>query len=729
MRYPLRLKWATAAAVFFFVAALVVVSLIFWGQGSLVPTIGSDAAWVSYKLDRETIELRSQLLRSEHGSSRALDELQLSFDLLYSRTSLLHGGQIAELIHSIPTTEGLVEPILGQVEALDEDIQGLERLDAAAVERLQAGFQSLGYDTQRLVMAINGHFAETKTAARETMFQLYTALLVLIVLMSLATVIVVRLLFKEARDNDASRRTLEVLSQELEITAHRAESASRAKSDFLAVVSHEIRTPLNGVIGMSALLMERQRDDAQSRHYAVTIHESAEILLSLINDILDFSKIEAGRLDLMIEAFELERCIDSVVQMLAPRLEGLPVRLEWHVEPGVPAQLSGDSGRLRQVLLNLLSNALKFTTAGEVVLSVAPGEAGLLCFTVSDSGCGIPEARQATLFEPFRQGDISTARHYGGTGLGLAICKRLVTAMGGNIGFVSQQNRGSRFWFEVPLPRAEASVVQEPSRMPFPAFGETPFHGRVLVAEDNAVNRRVAIALLERFGLEIDIAEDGRLAVSRALDGDYDLIFMDMQMPELDGIEATREIRAAGGALTEVPIVAMTAGVLDGARERAMAAGMNDYLTKPILPGQLERLLGRFLTATPETPEQPISGPGPGELGEALIDPQILAELEGALGSNVVDELVQLYRDQVPERLAELDAAVSGGDGAALAEQAHRLKGESSGLGLNRVATLAAALERDAAHLDGADRRLRVTALEAALNDTLKALGRLAAIT
>lgn len=727
MRYPLRLKWATAAAVFFFVAALVVVSLIFRGQGSLVPTIGSDAAWVAYKLDRETIELRNQLLRSEYGSPPALDELQLSFDLLYSRSYLLRDGQIAELIRSIPRVQGLVEPVLDQIEALDDDMRRLAGLDAAAVERLQAGFQALGDSTQRLVMAINEHFARTKTAARETMFQLYTALLALIMLMSLATVIVVRLLFQEARANDASRRTLEVLSRELEVTAHRAESASRAKSDFLAVVSHEIRTPLNGVIGMSALLMERQRD-AQSRHYALTIHESAEILLSLINDILDFSKIEAGRLELEIEAFDLERCIGSVVQLLAPRVEGLPVKLEWRIEPGVPAQLMGDPGRLRQVLLNLVSNALKFTTRGEVVLSAAPGGAGRVRFTVSDSGCGIAESRQSTLFEPFRQGDVSTARHYGGTGLGLAICKRLVNAMGGTIGFVSQPNQGSRFWFEVPLPRAETLAVQAPSRLPFPTLGETPFHGRVLIAEDNAVNRRVAIALLERFGLEIDVAENGRLAVSRALAGDYDLIFMDMQMPELDGIEATREIRAAGGARAEVPIVAMTAGVLDGVRERALAAGINDYLTKPVLPGQLERMLSRFLTATPETRQPAINATDLGSLDEALIDPEVLAEIKSALGSKMVDELVQLYRQQVPERLAELDAAVSG-DGMTLAEQAHRLKGESSGLGLNRVTTMATALERDAIHLDVADRRLRVTAIVAALGDTLEALERLDATT
>lgn len=726
MRYPIRLKLATLAAVFSFIAALVVVSLIFWGQGSLVPKIGSDAAWVAYKLDREAVELRSQLLRSEHDSPQALDELQLSFNLLYSRTHLLNDGQIAELIRSIPTVQGLIEPILDQVNALDEDIQSLNSfnsLDAATVDHLQARFQSLGNSTQRLVMAINEHFARTKTSARETMFQLYTTLLTLIVLMSLATVIVVRFLFQEARDNDASRRSLEALSRELEVTARRAESASRAKSDFLAVVSHEIRTPLNGVIGMSALLMERQRD-ARSRHYALTIHESAEILLSLINDVLDFSKIEAGRLELEVEAFDLERCIDSVVQLLAPRLEGLPVKLEWHIAPDVPGKLSGDSGRLRQVLLNLLSNALKFTTAGEVVLSVAPGATGQLRFTVSDTGCGIPQAHQMTLFEPFRQGDASTARRYGGTGLGLAICKRLVNAMGGTIGFVSRQDQGSRFWFEVPLPCAEASDVRETLRAPFPALGETPFRGRVLVAEDNAVNRRVALALLERFGLEIDVAENGRLAVSRALTGDYDLIFMDMQMPELDGIEATREIRAAGGHLAEVPIVAMTAGVLDGARERAMVAGMNDYLTKPVLPGQLERLLGRFLAADSETPWP--STPVAGGAAEALVDPHLLDELESALGGRMVDELVQLYRQQAPERLAELDAAVSGDDSAALAEQAHLLQGESSGLGLNRVAALAAALERDASRLDAAGRRGRVTAIETALDDTLEALDRFA---
>ncbi|WP_233440427.1 ATP-binding protein [Modicisalibacter coralii] len=720
MHYPLRLKLGAVAAVFCFVTALGVVSLIFWRQGSLVPMIGSDAGWVAYKLDRETVELRSQLLRSRPGSTEDLDELRLSFDLLYSRTQLLRDGQIGDLIHAIPTVDGLIAPILDRVARLDDDIRSLETLTPAVIDRLQERFHALGGDTQRLVMAINEHFAQTKTTARETMFKLYTLLLALIVLMSLATLVVVRFLFQEARDNDASRRTLETLSRELEVTARRAESASRAKSDFLAIVSHEIRTPLNGVIGMSALLLDRQRDP-RSRHYARTIHESAEILLSLINDILDFSKIEAGRLELEVEAFDLTRCIDSVIQLFTPRLEDSPVRLERDIDPALPPCLSGDAGRLRQILLNLLSNALKFTAVGEVRLSVGACGEGRVRFEVSDTGCGIPAERRDVLFEPFRQGDASTARRYGGSGLGLAICKRLVTAMGGDIGFESREHQGSRFWFELPLEAADASAVSAPAPALFPERHEAGLAGRLLVAEDNPVNRQVAVAMLERFGLEAEVAEDGRSAVEMAARGGYDLIFMDMQMPGMDGIAATRRIRQLAGAAGQVPIVAMTAGALEGEKSRALAAGMDGYLTKPILPDQLERLLRRYLG---DAASAPTESAGAEAANDVLVDRHLLAEFERSLGREGLEELVQLFRAQVPERLARLDAALMAGDDDALRRQAHLLKGESSGLGLRRVAALAGALERQVAQLGEAARRQRIDTLRRTLDETLGTLRR-----
>ncbi|PXY00041.1 ATP-binding protein [Halomonas sp. LBP4] len=683
MLYPLRLKLGAMAALLFFAAALVVVGLVSWRQDSLAQSVGGDTTWHAYKLDRDTVQLRNYLGQRD----RNLEELRLRFELLYSRLTLLRGGDITELIDTIPVAIGLMDEIEERIEALDAGIERLESLDSDVRLALDRQLEALGVSTERLIIALNGHLADTSTREREQLQTLYALLLVLILAMSVAALLVVVFLFREARDNAAARRTLEALSRELEVTARSAESASQAKSEFLATVSHEIRTPLNGVIGMSDLLLD-QPLEGRARHYADTIHDSAGLLLELINDLLDFSKIEAGRLELESRPLELAELADGAMALFTHRAEARGVQLVSRLDPELPARVVSDPGRLRQVLLNLLSNAIKFTTEGEIRLEVSAGGTDRIRFEVIDSGCGIEPAQLSRLFEPFQQGEASTARRFGGTGLGLAICRRLVEAMGGQIGVESEPGLGSRFWFTLPLVAAPLEPLLTAGEEPAPR----PVHldeASLLVVEDNPVNQQVAVAMLERLGCKVSLVERGGDALERVTRERFDLIFMDVQMPDLDGLEVTRRLRQRDGWSAEVPIVAMTAGGPGGEQARCLAAGMSGYLTKPLFQDALVATLHRHLKhvgTLPVRPKGPVAADQP-------LDPAALAALQESLGDASLAALIALYRRQATDRLAELERAVAEEDAERVRGLAHQLKGESSSLGAVKVAGLALRLE------------------------------------
>ncbi|SEL00956.1 ATP-binding protein [Halomonas daqiaonensis] len=690
LRYPLRLKLGAIAALVFFAAALVVVGLVAWRQDSLAESVGGDAVWHAYKLDRDTVQLRSFLARPDL-SLESLPALRLRFELLYSRLNLLQDGDITQLLDNIRVAEELVPEIERHLQALDEQIRGLERLDEDARAGLSRQLEALGGVTERLIIAINGHLAETTTRERERLQTLYGLLLLLILAMSLAASLVVAFLFREARDNAAARRDLESLSRELEVTARQAESASRAKSEFLATVSHEIRTPLNGVIGMSDLLQDQLLPE-RARHYADTIHDSARLLLELINDILDFSKIEAQRLELEACPFALGELVEGAISLFAPRAEVRGVRLTFELDPGLPRYLVGDAGRVRQVLLNLLSNAIKFTEQGEVRLRVRDEGDGQVLFEVIDTGSGITPGRQAQLFEPFQQGDPSTARRYGGTGLGLAISKRLVEAQGGRIGLESEVGHGSRFWFVLPLAAAESGEDTDDVVVAAPEQRVTD--ARLLVVEDNPVNQQVARAMLERLGCRVSVAESADEALHQAARDRFDLIFMDVQLPGMDGLEATRRLRARGGWSAEVPVVAMTAGGPGGDQARCLAAGMNGYLTKPLFQDALMTMLQRHLRhATTTSVGRPSAKAEEDPVGQPL-EAATLSALGESLGEEGLASLIALYRQQAVAHLAGLDQAVAEGVPDRVEYLAHQLKGESSSLGAVKVAGLATRLER-----------------------------------
>jgi signal transduction histidine kinase len=405
---------------------------------------------------------------------------------------------------------------------------------------------------------------------------------------------------------------VDALEQRLALRARaeaerRAEAASRSKSQFLAMMSHELRTPMTGVLGLLDLLADTRLDAEQSA-YVDKLRRSADALLVLLNDILDLSKIEAGRIELEAVPFDPAELAEEAAQLFAPAAAGRGVALETDVEPEPGPRLLGDPARVRQVLLNLVGNAVKFTERGGVHLSLRtrPLEAGAeLRIRVSDTGIGMTREQMDRLFEPFAQADASTTRRYGGTGLGLAICRRLVAEMGGAIRAESEPGAGSTFHVAIPLPRAEGPAEGGPEggteggaeTAPPGGAGPTPRVGRVLVAEDNEINSVLISTMLRRLGLETETVGDGERAVEAVARGGVDLVLMDVQMPVMDGMEATRRIRALPAPAGRVPIVALTADALPEHAAGYMATGLDAVLTKPIdrraLAETIERLIGR----------------------------------------------------------------------------------------------------------------------------------------
>ena len=392
-----------------------------------------------------------------------------------------------------------------------------------------------------------------------------------------------------------------------------AEMANRAKSEFVANMSHEVRTPMNGVIGMAGLLLDTELT-AEQRQYAEIVRSCGESLLAVINDILDFSRIEARKLELEVLDFDLRQVLETSMEVLSPSAQGKGLRLECIVEPEVPVRLKGDYGRLRQVLLNLGGNAIKFTSQGEVMIGAHLDREDKgsvrIRFSVEDTGIGIPADRQPHIFSPFTQADGSTTRKYGGAGLGLAISKQLVELLGGQIGIDGERREGSKFWFTAVFEKQAAGACADVpgvlQRVGDGDEGSGPKHKsmkrarRILVAEDNLTNRRVALAILKKLGCSADAVADGKEALASLRSIPYDLVLMDCQMPEMSGYEAAVCIRdpRSGVRNPQVPIVAVTAHAMNGDREECLAAGMNDYLSKPVQPSTLAAMLDKWLPET-----------------------------------------------------------------------------------------------------------------------------------
>ncbi|WP_439491928.1 ATP-binding protein [Bosea sp. (in: a-proteobacteria)] len=681
-------------------------------------SVREDVVWAAYQLDREVKKLGAVARDLKDGfTAERRADVTLRYDILYSRRTVLTSdhyrskfGQDADIIMLAEDASQRILRIAPLVDALERSDLQTERVDALLGE-----LASLAQITERLLNTTNLAQSRIRVQDRAELSAAYQQLGGAMTALIASLALIVVYLGAQLYHIRIARRRFEKLSIQNAKAAKRAEAGARAKSIFLATMSHEIRTPLNGIIGMVDIMREAAMDPTQRKRLGV-IGDCSDTLLALIDDILDYSKLESGAVDFEIRPFDLGEVCSAVANVMGRRAEDKGIALQVEHPPAV---ITTDPTRLRQLLFNLVGNAVKFTDTGwvRIICSLEAGDR--LRVEVEDTGIGIPEAARERLFQDFSQLDVTINRRFGGSGLGLAICRRLIGSLGGEIGVASREGRGTRFWFTLPVgpisePKAKADLA---------LAAATPgrFAGRVLVAEDNPINFAVASEMLQRLGLQVDHAPDGRIAAHLAAATPYDLILMDMQMPLMSGLEATRAIRQQG--LHDLPIVGLTANAFASDREACLEAGMSDFVAKPISRAKMTGILAKWLPQGGRTamtlPASSHLAPPPVDDGLVLVDQGVRAELAREIGGDLLDQLTRQFWPDATRSTAEAARALQAGETDLALRELHTLKGIAGTLGFSAFEADSRAAE--AAIRSGRDADL--TGLQTALLRTMLALG------